>query len=42
MSKILRVILICYIICYTPYILSKTINIAFISRTLGLTLDVYA
>ena len=40
MSKILRVALVSYIIRYILYIRSMAINIAFISRTLGLILEV--
>jgi hypothetical protein len=42
MSRILRVALVCYVIRYALYALSKTINIAFISRTLGYILKVRA
>jgi len=40
MSKILKVALVSYVICYIFYIKSIAINVAFTSRTLGLILEV--
>jgi len=42
MFRILRVALVSYIFRYTLYARSITTNIAFISRTLGLILEVRA
>ena len=42
MSRILKIALISYTICYAFYVKSIAINIMFTSRTLGLILEVYA
>jgi len=42
MFRVLRVALVCYMIRHVLYALSKTINVAFISRTLGYILEVCA